>query len=102
MLDKDNPVSKGIIQYLLNIGEMMKEYEKEHKVEKLIWHPKLANMITRLLMDKGGYKNKTIQLFFDDALSLNKNSDSQLRAVLYPLMCEVIYSTRNLTGEENE
>jgi CRISPR-associated protein Csm1 len=99
--DENNPVSKGVTQTLLNLAEMMKEYDEEQKIEKLIWHPKLANMITRLLMDKGGYKNEAIQTFFDEALTLNKNLDSPLRAVLHPLMCEVIYSTRNLTGENN-
>ncbi len=99
--DEDNPVTKGIIQNLLNLAEIMKEYDEKGKVEKLIWHPKLANMITRLLMDKSGYKNNDVKGFFDEALSLNKNSDSPLKKALHPLMCEIIYSTRNLTGEED-
>lgn len=95
-----NPVSKGIIRNLFLIAEMIKKFDEESVTTKLMWHPILSYMINRNLKGKNGkYKNEEVGKFFDVALSLNKEKSHHLRQLLYPLLCSVIYETRNSKGE---
>lgn len=101
--DDNNKVSKGVIRNLLQLTEIMNEFNLTGDTKHLLWHPKLNYMINRLLKNKDGkYYNTEVAEFFDNALRINKknNPESQkLEKILYPALCETIYATRNSIGE---
>ena len=103
-LDKDNKVTKGILRNMLYFSGIIKELNETGDSKFLMWHPKLTYMINRLLKDKEGkYINPEVESFFDTALSINKKDKLNaviLEQILYPLISETIYATRNtIEGE---
>jgi CRISPR-associated protein Csm1 len=99
--DENNKVTKGIIRHLLELTEIMLDFENNGKTEKLLYHPKLTYIVNRLLKDKNGnYSSEEIEDFFAKVLRINKdNTNSGIKDVLFPLLNEVIYATRNSKGE---
>lgn len=99
--DEKTKVTKGVIRHLLELTEIMLEFEINGKTEKLLYHPKLTYIVNRLLKDKSGnYSNEEVEEFFEKVLRINKDSTNrEIKDVLFPLLNEVIYATRNSKGE---
>ena len=101
--DENNKVTQGVLRNLLYFSKIMRDFKNNGDTRLLMWHPKLTYMINRLLKSKEGeYHNKEVETFFENALKINKRENLQsiiLEQVLYPVICEAIYGTRNYKGE---
>ena len=101
--DENNKVTQGVFRNLLYFSKIMKDFNENHDTRLLMWHPKLNYMINRLLKDKSGkYQNEEVEIFFNNALKINKENEPEaelLEKLLYPVVCEAIYGTRNYKGE---
>ncbi len=102
-MDEKNKVTQGVLRNLLFFSKIIKDFNEKEDSRLLMWHPKLTYMINRLLKDKNGkYVNPEISEFFNIALKINKGQDIHaiiLEQILYPVVCEAIYGTRNSKGE---
>ncbi|GEM_PF-1259121 len=100
--DEENKVTRGVLRNLLYFSKIMKDFNEKNDTRLLMWHPKMTYMINRLLKDKNGnYVNPEVAEFFDTALKINNGQDIQaiiLEQILYPVVCEAIYGTRNYKG----
>ena len=101
--DDSNKVTQGVLRNLLYLSKIMKDFNEKEDTRLLMWHPKLNYMINRLLKkNETEYYNSEVETFFENALKINKKESKvaqQLGKILYPLVCETIYGTRNYKGE---
>ena len=101
--DENNKVTQGIFRNLLYFSKIMKDFNEKEDTRLLMWHPKLNYMINRLLKkNETEYHNYEVASFFNNALKINKENEyeaKRLEKILYPLVCEAIYGTRNTKGE---
>ena len=101
--DEKNKVTQGVLRNLLYFSKIMKDFNEKEDSRFLMWHPKLNYMINRLLKkNETEYYNSEVESFFENALKINKKENreaQQLEKILYPLVCETIYGTRNYKGE---
>lgn len=94
VLDNNNPVTMGTIRNLLQIAEIIKEYEEKKDTSKLIWHSMLTYYINRNVRGKKG-TTKEMEDFFDKILSIYKDEEARkIQDILYPVLCETIYKLR--------
>lgn len=92
--DNNNPVTMGTIRNLLQIAEIIKEYEEQNDTSKLIWHPMLTYSVNRNIKGKRG-ATKEVEEFFERVLSIYKNDEAKkIQDILYPVLCETIYKLR--------
>ncbi len=110
VIDKDNPVSMGVVRALLNLTGVVNEYLEDKKTEKLMFYPQLTYMINRLLKDgSGNYKvddhaaREVVKQLFDTAMniSLEENQKREFFSRLEPALCEAIYKLRT-SGDNHE
>ncbi|MCK6614897.1 MAG: type III-A CRISPR-associated protein Cas10/Csm1 [Ignavibacteriaceae bacterium] len=95
--DTRNPVSRGLLRDLLQIGEIIKEYERTGNTSLLFWHPLLTYKINRNVKDRAGnYYNEIQKEIFEKLVSVDiQNPDlKQHRELLYAAVCETIYKIR--------
>jgi CRISPR-associated protein Csm1 len=91
--DNNNPVTMGTIRNLLQISELIKDYEKGD-TSKLIWHPMLTYSINRNISGKKG-ETEEVKDFFQKVLSIYKDDEGKkIQEILYPVLCETIYKLR--------
>lgn len=97
--DENNKVSQGVLRNLLYFAKIMQDYERTKDTQLLMWHPKLNYMINRVLKKNNSeYHNPEIEPFFEKSLMLNKKDSAEdivIEQILYPVICETIYGTRN-------
>ncbi len=97
-----NPVSKGTLYNLLTISKIINSAETKKDYSRLLWHPIITHYINRVIKNKKNeYKVEQTKDFFELVLSLNKENfeAKELKKILQPLVCEVIYKTRKLKKE---
>lgn len=100
VLDKENPVSMGTIRNLLQISEIIKDYEDEEKKDtsKLIWHPMLTYYLNRNIKGKS---KPEVEKYFEKILSIYKDEEAKkIHEILYPVLCETIYKLRKTSKED--
>lgn len=94
--DEKNPVSKGTLYNLLFISNIIRDIEEKHNYSRILWHPQMVYYINRNLKNKEGkYKIPEIEDFFQAILSINTAKSLLIKRIVLPLVCEVIYKTRN-------
>lgn len=96
--EEKSGLSHGLIQKLLYLSEMLNKYEVSGDTGYLIAYARLSYSVKRLLKEK----NSEVNRFFDHVLTINKEGNKeaqQIERMLYPLICQVIYNTRNKNGE---
>lgn len=94
VLDKENPVSMGTIRNLLQISEIIKDYEDEEKKDtsKLMWHPMLTYYLNRNIKGKA---KPEVEKYIENILSIYKDEETKkIHEILYPVLCETIYKLR--------
>lgn len=94
VLDKENPVSMGTIRNLLQISEIIRDYEDEEKKDtsKLMWHPMLTYYLNRNIKGKA---KPEVEKYFEKVLSIYKDEEAKkVHEILYPVLCETIYKLR--------
>ena len=92
-LDEKSGLSKGLIRKLLELSEMIKQYEETDDASYLIAYARITYTVNRLLKNK----NENIKEFFENILTINKENNQlaqKLERILYPLICQVLYNIR--------
>lgn len=92
------PFTKGTLNNLLQLSSLLKNYYEKGEIEKLIYFPLINYQINRNIKRNGSYfssvDKKEFEYFFDSAKSINLNEGVDIKKILYPLTCSVIYALR--------
>lgn len=94
--DEHTKFSHRLVRKLLDVAEAIKQYDETGDAALLLWHARLSYTVNRLLKNnRGEFHNREVGEFFEQVLSFNKNEARELKEMLYPLACQVIYNLRN-------
>lgn len=90
----NNELSHGLVRKILELAEMTNKYEDTKDATYLIGYARSTHSVNRAKI-----KNTDIDIFLHKkVLKINTENDpeaAKLKSILLPLICQVIYNTRN-------